>query len=61
MVGKNTNTPTQTHQEKYYVMMRFAIVAMTNDFVAPPFGTHRLKDYYIELKKRLEKKTDSSN
>jgi len=42
-------------------MMRFAIVAMTNDFVAPPFGTHRLKDYYIELKKRLEKKTDSSN
>jgi len=55
-LAKTLILPLRFIKKKYYVMMRFAIAAMTNDFIAPPFGTHRLKDYYIELKKRLEKK-----
>ncbi|MGQ4891486.1 MAG: SDR family oxidoreductase [Candidatus Njordarchaeia archaeon] len=35
--------------KKYYTLMKFFLTAMTHDFVAPKTGTHKLKDYFVEV------------
>ncbi len=42
----------------YYTLAKFFLIAMQNDFVAPPTGTHHLKDYYRELLPRLSRRSD---
>lgn len=37
----------------YYTLAKFFMIAMQNDFVAPPTGTHHLEDYYRELLPKL--------
>ena len=37
----------------YYTLARFFLIAMQNDFVAPPTGSHHLEDYFRELLPKL--------
>jgi len=51
--------PLRIMHKNYYVMMKFLIAAMTNNFVAPAVGTHRLKNYFEELKNHWLSKTST--
>jgi len=35
--------------KKYYTLAKFFVTAMTNDFVAPKTGIHKLRDHYLEI------------
>ncbi len=41
--------PLKIFSRNYYTLIKFFVTAMTNDFIAPCRGKHRLKDYYKEL------------
>jgi len=43
------------YNKRYYTMMKFFVAAMTNDFVAPKTGEHKLRDFYEEYMQHLEK------
>jgi len=43
------------YNKRYYTMMKFFVAAMTNDFVAPKTGEHKLRNFYEEYMQHLEK------
>lgn len=43
------------YNKRYYTMMKFFVAAMTNDFIAPKTGEHKLRDFYEEYMQHLEK------
>ena len=53
--------PLRLFKRKYYVLIQFLIAAMTNDFIAPTIGEHRLRDYFEELKKHWLEDQSSNN
>ncbi len=55
VIAKGFTKIMRIFSKKYHTLMKFFVTAMTNDFVAPKTGVHRLRDYYQEILEHLEK------